>query len=53
MEGILSVTECYWFAALVRIRNVQGSWVFQTKWWLPVHLITFLLVVLGSTRHQV
>jgi hypothetical protein len=32
---------------------VQGSWIFSTKWWLPLQVVTFLLAVLGSVNHQV
>lgn len=33
--------------------TVQGSWIFSTKWWLPLQMFTFLLAVLGSVNHQV
>lgn len=32
---------------------LQGGWLFETKWWLPLQLLTFFLAVFGSVRHQV
>jgi hypothetical protein len=31
----------------------QASWVFRTKTWLPLQVLTFFIAVLGSVRHQV
>lgn len=48
---IMNLTRPLFVAPVITMAH--ASWVFRTKMWLPLQVITTMLAIFGSQRHQV
>lgn len=48
--AVLNLTRPLFVAPVITMAH--ASWVFRTKWWLPLQVLTLLMAVFGSIRHQ-